>query len=273
MKQSFALLTISGVLSSGISFASVSKPKDLIHCEATREYVTTVEYLRDKKDFGLQPDQIYKYADTISQGCSGASARFIKISQLLTKVGIDSNSAIGHAQKFSQKDDSFVDAFITIFKQTYDPKNLDLDALNALNISLKLSVEFSGVVKHAVQDFDQLVKFCKSQKEMDLPLPQCAELAARVTRLGQDYNSQIAPAFIELVKFLEESNKGPKRPKSDVLKIAESVVKHGPLSAKNFIDAYRYAVSKNGLNFNEMQAIEFGSKMASRSSKEVSQKN
>lgn len=267
MKKMAGILLISGVLLSSTVSANNKNSKKLIPCEATKEYVTTVEYLRDKKDFGLKAAQIYKIADSISKGCSGASQRFIKISNLLTKVGVDSASAITHAKKFSRKDDAFVDAFIAIFKQTYSQKNLDLDALNSLKISLKLSVEFSGNIEVAVKDFNELVEFCKDRKEMDLPLPQCAQLATRVTRLGQKYEKPIATPFIKLVKFLEESSKGPKQPKSNVIKIAESVIKFGPVASENFIDAYKYAVKKDGLDFTQAQAIKFGQKLASRSFK------
>lgn len=221
MKLLIFILASTSLYSSAFSAVkNLKENESLVACESTREYVTTVEFLRDKKDFGLNTNQIYKIADKVSLGCSGASQRFIKISNLLTRVGVDSTSALKHALKFSKKEDSFVDAFITVFKQTYTPSKLDLDALNSLNISLKLSVEFKGNIEHAVKDFDELVDFCKSRKEMDLPLPLCAQLATRVTRLGQNFDEQIAPAFIELVKFLEENSKGPKQPKSVVLKIA-----------------------------------------------------
>lgn len=271
MKKLAGLFLITGVLSSTSVLANTATAEKLVPCEATKEYVTTVEFLRDKKDYGLKNSQIYKVADEISKGCSGASQRFIKVSNLLTKVGVDSASAIIHAKKFSKKEDAFVDAFVAIFKQTYSEKNLDLDALNSLRISLKLSVEFSGNIEVAVKDFNELVEFCKDRKEMDLPLPKCAQLATRITRLGQKYDEAIAPPFIKLVKFLEESSKGPKQPKSNVIKIAENVMKYGPVAANNFIDAYKYAIKKEGLGFSEAQAIKFGQKLASRSFKSEKQ--
>lgn len=267
MKNFAGILLITGLSLSAIAAPKKPLKEKHIPCEATKEYVTTVEYLRDKKNFGMKAKQIYKVADSISKGCSGASQRFIKITNLLTKVGIDSSSAISHAKKFSKKEDTFVDAFITIFKQTYSSKNLDLDALNSLKISLKLSVEFSGNIEVAVGDFNDLVEFCKDRKEMDLPLPRCAQLATRITRLGQNYDEPIASPFIKLVRFLEESSKGPKQPKSNVIKIAESVIKYGPVASQNFIDAYKYAINKKGLGFSELQAIKFGKKLASRSFK------
>lgn len=267
MKRILGLMLITGAFSSANAAKKPAMDSELVPCEASKEYVTTVEFLRDKKDFGLKPNQIYKIADEVSLGCTGASQRFIKVANLLSRVGVDSNSSLSNAKKFALKEDGFVDAFVTIFKQTYSEKNLDLDALNSMKISLKLSVEFSGNIESAVKDFDQLVEFCKDRKEMDLPLPKCAQLATRVTRLGQKYEEQIAPNFIKLVKFLEESKKGPHRPKSDVIKIAEDVMKNGPIAADNFIFAYRYAIDKNGMALNGQQAIDFGKKMANRSFK------
>lgn len=264
------LLTIPFVLSSlSLSYASTKTDitNELKECESTREYVTTVQFLRDKTDFGIEPNSILKIADEISKGCSGASSRFIKVTTLLTKVGIDTKSSIETAKKFAAKDDSFVEAFITIFKQTYNSDELDLDALNAMNISTKLSVEFDGTVKHAVSDFKELVQFCKSRKEMDLPIPRCAQMATKVTRLGQKFNDPIAREFIKLVRFLEESKKGPEQPKNRVLDIAQKVIANGPIAAENFISAYKYAVKKDGLGFTDKRAISFGIKMSSRSYK------
>jgi len=262
------LILIPFILSSfSLAYASKeAKPLDeLKSCESTKEYVTTVQFLRDKKDYGLKNGDILKIADEISLGCSGASERFIKVTTLLTKVGIDTKSALETAKKFAAKGDSFVEAFITIFKQTYSSSELDLDALNAMNISTKLSVEFDGTVEHAVSDFNDLAQFCKDRKEMDLPVPQCAQMATRITRLGQKYDEAIAEPFIKLVKFLEESKKGPEQPKSQVIKIAEKVIANGPLASENFINAYKYGVKKDGLGISDKDAIAFGIKMSKRS--------
>lgn len=267
--RSLTLVTL--LFYSGLSLANatIKENSEMIKCESTKEFVTTVQFLRDKKDFGLDTKSILKIADEISLGCSGSGQRFIKVTRLLSSVGIDTKSALETAKKFAAKDDSFVDAFVTIFKQTYNKDDLDLDALSALKISTQLSIEFNGTVKHAVSDFNSLVNFCKNKKEMDFPLPKCAELATRITRLGQAYNEPIAKPFIELVQFLEENEKGPKRPKNQVLPIAEKVIKNGPIASKNFIQAFKYALAEDGLGFNETEAINFGIKMSDRSFKKL----
>lgn len=269
MQKILNILVASGLFYSVTSGARASVKEELVPCESAKEYVTTVEFLTEKKDFGLNKQQIYKIADEISKGCSGSSQRFIKVTKLLTRVGIDSSSAVSHGKKFASKDDSFVDAFVTIFKQTYSKNNLDLDALNSLKISLKLSLEFDGNIKSAVEDFDELVNFCKERKQMDLPLPQCAELATQVTRLGQKYKEEISGPFIKLIKFLEQSSEGPKLSKNQVFKLAKQIIQYGPIASKNFIYAYKYAIDKKKLGFTQPQAIKFGQKMASRSFKKI----
>ncbi len=243
----------------------IAKTEELIKCHSTREFVTTIGFLRDKKDFGLKEPAIYKIADKVSKGCSGASQRFINVTKLLTKVGVDSKSSIENALKFAEKENDFTKAFIEIFRQTYDSKNLDLDALNSLKISLALSVEFKGSIDKAVDDFKRLVEFCKSSNEIDLPLPKCSNLATTVTRLGQDFEEPISKPFIKLVRFLQESKKGPQKSKMHVLKIAKEVIANGPLSQKNFEEAYRYAISEKGLGYTQPKAINFAKLMAKRS--------
>jgi len=261
-----ALPTLSYTAMKDTTQDKVNSP-ELTQCHSSKEFITTMHYLRDMKDFGLKEPSIYKIADSVSKGCSGASQRFINVTKLLTKVGIDSKSSIETAMKFSANKDDYTAAFIEIFRQTYDAKNLDLDALNSLKISLALSVEFKGSIEKAVADFKRLVEFCKSSNEMDLPLPTCAKLATTVTRLGQDFEEPISKPFIKLVRFLQESKKGPQKSKRHVLKIAKEVIAYGPMSQKNFEEGYRFAISEKGLGYTQPKAIRFAKLMAKRSYK------
>jgi hypothetical protein len=208
-----------------------------------------------------------KIADAVSSGCSGASQRFFKVARILMKVGIDSKNALKNAVKFAKSDDGRTDAFVELFRQTYNPDYLDLDALNSLRISLRLSVDFDGTIEHSLADFKELVEYCKDKNKLDLPIPQCAKMAAKVTKLGQDYEEQIAGPFIKLVTFISDLRKGPQTDKNSAIKIATDVIANGPIASENFIDAYRYAVSKKGLKMTEVQAINFAKKMAKRSFK------
>lgn len=239
-------------------------------CLSSREFVTTVNYLRERKDLGLQKKSIVDIADKVSKGCSGASQRFINIVKVLSKVGIDSASAVKSALKFAEKEDQVTEAFINTFKKAYSPDFLDLDALNAMRISLELSANFQGDPKKAKEDFEKLAHFCKNKKSLDLPLPRCSQLALDITKKGEKFDSNIAEPFIKLVNFLLKDGKGPKQSIGDALKTAEELISYGPTSNKNFQEAYIFAIDKKGLAYTELDAIKFAKVMAKRSLKSES---
>ena len=238
-----------------------------ISCLSSREYITTVKFLRDKKDYGLSEKQIQNTADKVSKGCSGASKQFIKIMKLLTTLGIDSGSSMKTALNFVHKEPSHAKAFIEIYRQTYDPSYLDLDPLNAMNISLKLSALYKGDVDKSLDDFKELVQFCIKNKSMELPNIKCANLATTITLLGQEYKESIAKPFIGLMSFLQETDKGPQVDKNRALKISQEILQFGPLAAKNFEQAFIFATSKKGLSLSTKKAIPFAKEMAKRTVK------
>lgn len=236
-------------------------------CLAAREYITTVTYLRDNKDFGLSNKEIIDTADKVSTGCSGSSQRFIKVLTLLSKMGVDTRSSISSSLAFVDKDDKFTKVFIEIYRRAYDPKYLDLDVLTSMKISLKLSAQYTGNIDKSLKDFTALVDFCLKNQSMDLPRPICAKLATDIATLGQDFEKPIAKPFIKLIHFLQDHKNGPKLDRNNSLKVAKNVIKFGPISVKNFEQAYNFAVSKKGLDYTIKQAIPFAIKISSRSIK------
>lgn len=255
-------IVISLLFVSQFSLASMKNEK-MKSCFSTREFVTAYEYLRSQKDFNLKESSIFNIADHISKGCTGSSQRFIKVNSLLTKVGIDTASSIKSARKFSGATDLETNAFIELFKQTYQKDLLDLDALTSLKISLKLSVDYEGHSDQALSDFKEIASYCKD--ELDLAYSLCANLSTEVATLGKDFDQSIAPSFISLVKFLSEQKNGPGASKNQAIKIAKSILTHGPVSQENYIQAYRFATSKDGLSLSQKAAMEFSLKMAQRS--------
>lgn len=260
------IIILAGVFFSTITLASKPNTK-LTTCLSSREYITTFKFLRSQKELQLSEKQITSTADQVSKGCSGSSQNFIKIMKLLTKMGIDSGSSLKTALSFVSKDESHTKAFIEIFRQTYDPKFLDLDALSALKISIKLSAEYKGEVTKALKDFQELVQYCLKNKTMELPNVQCAKIATEVTMLGQRFNEEVASPFVDLMYFLQEDKKGPLLDKNNSLDIAKFIFKFGPIAQKNFKQAYLFAVSKKGLSSSTQMAIVFAKEMATRSFK------
>src|SRR4051812_28021482 len=85
--------------------AAVPAPKEL-HCLTTREYVTTLEFLRDSKEFQLPEKDARALATRVSDGCTGAALRFIKVTRLLTKAGVGSKDAVTTAADFAHRTDA-----------------------------------------------------------------------------------------------------------------------------------------------------------------------
>ena len=242
------------------------KPKVTNACMAAREFITTMEFLRDQKDFALNEKQSIELADKVSTGCTGASKRFIQVTNLLVKAGFPSQQAILTGTKYAILGEDSAKAFLTIFKSSYLESLLDLNLEQSLAIATELSESTKGHTKHAEKEFTKLVGFCVSKKSLDMPLMDCASTASRVVKSGQEYDFEVGSDFIEVFKFLSDPDKS-NLPTYEALIVAESVVKYGPEAKKRLIDAYEYGVSNKGLDKSIKEAIEFGKTMATRSVK------
>ena len=257
-----ALFTI---LISSVFAAQLPTLKDAQLCASTKEYIATLEYLRDFKALDAQEKVARDIADKVSTGCNGAFNRFAKVSKMLIAVGIDSATALKHSVAFAADKDENAQLFIELFRQTYNEENLDLDALNALTISLEVARNNPSESKLVLEDFKKLVSYCKEEKTLGLPAPFCAQVSAKITALGSKFEKAIADEYIKLTRFISENNKGPTTDKKYAMNLSEKIIAYGPKSAENFINAYRFAVSKKGLSYSAKDAISFAEKMASRS--------
>lgn len=255
---------LTGLISSSISQAKITPNPDSF-CLSSREYITTVHYLRDQKEFGLSEKEIQKTADSVSTGCTNASKRFINTIKILTKLGIDARSAAQTALKFASKTDKHSETFIKIFKYSYNPDKLDLDALSAINLSLSLSADFGGDLENAVENYQDIVEYCLENKSLELPLSQCAILSKDITLKGINFQKPLAPDFKKLATFLQTDKDGPKLSVLESLKITKKVIVFGPTARENYIQAFRFATAKSGLKLSHKDALIFAQKMARRS--------
>lgn len=251
------------------SFQKVdAKPKKNFHeCLSTREFITTLNFLRKHTEFAIKEKDAVYVADQVSQGCTGAAKRFIQVTNLLTKAKLATKQAIETALKFALASPAETKTFIIIFKEAFLKKYLDLDLMTSVNLAVSLSIDSKGDAKKYKKDFQRLVEFCISTENLDLPKPRCAQMSSRITKLGKDYKKGSSEPFIELYRFLISTDDGPSLPTFDALKVAEEVIGHGPAARKNFRQAYKYATSESGLDFDKSRAIKFARKMASRSIK------
>lgn len=235
-----------------------------ISCQASREFVTAISYFRDHKEYSLNDKQILTLAHEISNGCTGASERFIKISSLLVNSHLDSKSAIKTARNFINLSDEETNAFNDIFKKTYLKKYLDLDIRTSVRLSLDLSLSFQEHRQKVVKDFENVAMFCLEDKAFELTGPQCARLAYDVAISGQGFNEEMSAPFKSLFHFITQE--GPRRSTAEALKIIRKLISYGPLVFVNYKDAYRFAVSESGLKLDDGQAMKLASMLASRSS-------
>lgn len=236
-------------------------------CLAAREYITTISFLRDKKEYQMSEEQIRKISNEVSNGCTGASGRFIKILKVLTKMGIDSSSAVSAALSFAASTNDHANAFIEIFRKAYDSKFLDLDVLASMKISLRLSSGFQGDVKKSLKDFNKIVEFCLKSKSMELSGSQCAQIATEFAALGEKYQAEVAKPFEKLIKFLQDDKKGPKLDRNNSLALAKRILSHGPKAEENFSQAFKFSVAKNGLGLPIPEALKQAETLASKSYK------
>ena len=239
------------------------------NCLSAREYITTVNFLREKKEFGLSEKEISNVADQVSSGCSKASKNFIKILSVLNKMGIDTRTSLKFSIEIANKGEDHTHAFLKVFKQVYDPEYLDLDVLTSLNLSLKLANSNDPNVKKSLKDFKNLVEFCIENKSMELSSLKCANLATDVTVIGKQFRKPISKTFIELIEFIQNDKEGPKLDRNASYQTAIKVIRNGELSSKNFKEAFIFASSKKGLKLPVADAVKFAIKISQKSMQQI----
>lgn len=253
-----ALLTtgVASIAAEADKQAKSDKPEFNFDCRADREFITTYEYLKHKKEFGLKPDDMRSIAMTVTKGCTGAASSFIEATELLLKTGVDGRTAIEQARDLSAKGEHYAKAFIAIFRGAFAKEFLDMDSGTSLKIARKLTAEFKGDPSVASEDYLSLAKFCVETKGLDLPRPECASMAARVAGFSEESKLPVAKAFINIFGYLTNS-KDVNLSLRDALPIAESLVAVSPVAAENFKNAYEYASEKNGLELPRADAVNF----------------
>jgi hypothetical protein len=230
------------------------------HCTFTREYITTLEYLRSHKEFSITEQEAQNLAFKVSRGCTGAAQKFVKVTSVLSQTGVGSKDAIQSGLEFSKRTDAEEEAFVFVFLRSYLKEYLDLDLQSSLKMARSLSVDFDGDAATARDDFEKLVQFCVGSKSLDLPRPQCGTFAGRLSRLGQATGGGIGGSFIRMYTFLI-SESGPGLTTHEALRLAEEIIQYGKDSADNFIQAYKYGISSKGLKISGRDAIEFAKKI------------
>ena len=241
-------------------FAGIEKSK-IIQCDSTKEYVTTLTFLRKSTNFQVEETAARQLAFEVSKGCSGAAQRFINITSLLTKASIDTASSIKIAKEIALKSNKINQVFIKIFRRGYRSNDFDLSANDSLKLAYHLAIEYAGDIDISMKNFDVFSTFCLSYEGLDLSKLKCANMIKRLVKVGEKFEDPIAKPYINLYEFLV-SKDGSSLPLYRALDYAEQSIKFGPKSVENFKDAFKFAMHKKGLDMGQEKAIKFALSMA-----------
>lgn len=231
-------------------------------CTASKEFITTLSYLNEKKEFSLNQKDAFNTAMDVSKGCSYSSARFINALELLLKISLSTSDAIKIAKQVAHSDQARSEAFQDVLKRSFTKKYLDLPLNDSVEYAMALSIDFKGDPTVARNDFKRLVEFCRDDNYLEMPMIRCAEMALNVSQHSVKFKKSLVRPFIDLFEFLI-SKSGPNLPTFNALEITREVMQAGPLAEKNFRLAYDYATKKDsGLDYDRTNAIKLAKSLA-----------
>jgi hypothetical protein len=231
-------------------------------CHSTDEYIKTLKYLRETKDFGFREDAARKIAEIVSGGCDGAANRFAQILILLKTVGMSERRTLEMALEFAKASPDVQKNFLEIFTKAFLTEFFDYEFPKAMNLAFELSRDYKGDPARARADFIALVRFCKNSKSLDLPMSFCADYSIEMAKLSQFYKHGVSTVFLELFKDLRNRKEFSLDVKT-ALEISHGILKNGPLAPQNFMKAFDYATKE--FEYDKKKALEFAAKMANHS--------
>lgn len=233
-------------------------------CKSTHEYIKTLKFLRNTREFTFPEKSSRLIAHQVSKGCTGAAERFAEILILLKKVGLSEKKSLEVALDFAAYPPQVQKNFLEIFTKSFLLEFFDYEFHNAVKTAFELSRDYKGNPANARQDFIELVKFCKSTKELDLPMSFCSEYTVRIAKLSQYYPNGVRTHFLKLFQELREKKELSLDVKT-ALEVAYVVLKAGPKGPENFFEAYKFGTERDGLNIERKKALEFAMVLATRS--------
>lgn len=229
-------------------------------CESSKEFITTIEYLRNQKSFTLPDSEIFKVALSISENCNGASRRFQKMLSTLVATGVDHNHALKFSRQYSQEDNDSVDVFLSLFQGLVLEKKFNLPFYQAFETAKFFAESSKGNKAELKKDFLGFLGFCFDDPSGTmLPLDQCRKLSFKYLDLHKNFPNGVFKEFKSLFTFLRDQ-KETGLPIAGALALTQEVLLNGPGAQKNFIDSYKYGLYN--LNMKPSQALSLSLKMA-----------
>lgn len=260
MKKIFFVVILSLLFGSNL-WAQAEYEDYVVKCPAAKEYITTLNYLRDRESLGFNEAEMQEASLKVSKGCLGAAERFTKTFETMMKTQAGARGSLALAMELADKTDSYTETFLEIFKKSYLAEYLDLDYGTALQMARSLSIEYTGDPIIAEKDFLRLVDFCTNDKWLGLSKPRCGVIAGRVIKTAENFKREVAPLFEKVFEFII-SDRGPTPDLMMALDLSEKLVAMGPDSPENFMQAYRFAVNEDGLRLTAKDSIDFAMKIS-----------
>ena len=229
-------------------------------CESTKEFISSVEYLRKQKLLTLPDNEILKTALLVSENCNGSANRFSRILSTLVASGVDHEHARHFAVTYSREDDESVEAFISLFQGLVLESKFNLPFYQAFETAKFFAESAKGNKAELKKDFLGFLGFCfEDTNGIQLSLEQCRSLSFKYLKLHADYPKGVFPEFKILYTFLR-NEKETGLSISNALAITQTVLHNGPGAQKNFMDSYRYGLNK--LNMKPAQSLALAYKLA-----------
>lgn len=229
-------------------------------CESTKEFISSVEYLRAQKFLTLPDNEILKTALLVSENCNGAAYRFSRILSTLVASGVDHEHARHFAVTYSREDNESADAFISLFQGLVLEKKFNLPFYQAFETAKFFAESAKGNKTELKKDFLGFLGFCfEDANGILLSLEQCRSLSFSYLKLHAEYPKGVFPEFKILYNFLR-NEKETGLSISNALAITQTILHNGPGAQKNFIDSYRYGLNK--LNMKPAQSLALAYKLA-----------
>jgi hypothetical protein len=242
----------------------IIKEQEKLLCGSTDEYVAALKFLRNTKEIVVPETTARLIAEKVAAGCDGAAERFSRVLLQLKSIGLSDRKSLQISLELASAPPDVQKNFTEIFSRAFLTEFFDYDYTLATRLALELSKDYKGDPAQVRDDFLELVRFCKEDKNLGLPNRMCAEFTIKLARLSQFYPEGVRRPFFTLFKELREKKEFSLDIKT-ALDISYNVLKNGPRAMGNFFDGYKYAMSKEGMSYDHRQAVKFAIKMADRS--------
>ncbi|PIT99293.1 MAG: hypothetical protein COT74_09810 [Bdellovibrionales bacterium CG10_big_fil_rev_8_21_14_0_10_45_34] len=230
-------------------------------CSSSKEFVTTLEFLRSWDQTPLLDASSQNIALQVAEGCTGAAARFVRAFEMMAKVGVTPANSIPLAVKLSQKSDGYLHSFVTLFENAYSKERLDLDLWTSLRLAQRWSLDTAAPPEVISATYNQFVAFCLDSGEVEYSKPQCAEWSSKWLAVAEKFQRDVFGSFERLFHFLiDHQEAGFTLAKS--LTLTHEVLSYHPDAEENFRTAYVYALKQDGLAGTKETAVNMGLKLA-----------